>query len=85
MQNNIKLISGNANMPLAKEISKILGLPLTDRVLTRFADGEAYARINENMRGQDVFIIQPTSEPVNEHLMELLVLIDAIKRAPQKE
>lgn len=81
MQNNIKLISGNANIPLAQEISKILDVPLSDRTLTRFSDGESYVRINENMRGQDVFVIQSTSEPANETLMELLILIDALKRA----
>ena len=81
MQNNIRLIAGNSNLSLAKEISQILDVPLSERTLTTFADGETYAKIKDNMRGQDVFIIQPTSEPSNNHLMELLVLIDALKRS----
>jgi ribose-phosphate pyrophosphokinase len=77
----LKLFSGNANRPLAEEIAKTLQLPLGDADVSRFSDGEVYVQINENVRGQDVFVIQPTCPPVNDHLMELLVMIDAFKRA----
>jgi ribose-phosphate pyrophosphokinase len=78
---DLKLFSGNANRPLAEEIAKQLRFPLGDADVSRFSDGEIYVQINENVRGQDVFIIQPTSPPVNDNLMELLVMIDALKRA----
>ena len=77
----LKLFSGNANRPLAEEIAKTLQLPLGDADVSRFSDGEVYVQINENVRGQDVFVIQPTCPPVNDHLMELLVMLDAFKRA----
>jgi ribose-phosphate pyrophosphokinase len=77
----LKLFSGNANRPLAEEIAKTLQLPLGDADVSRFSDGEVYVQINENVRGQDVFVIQPTCPPVNDHLMELLVMLDALKRA----
>ncbi len=77
----LKLFSGNANRPLAEEIAKTLHLPLGDADVSRFSDGEVYVQINENVRGQDIFVIQPTCPPVNDHLMELLVMIDAFKRA----
>ena len=77
----LKLFSGNANRPLAEEIAKTLRLPLGDADVSRFSDGEVYVQINENVRGQDIFVIQPTCPPVNDHLMELLVMIDAFKRA----
>ena len=77
----LKLFSGNANRPLAEEIAKTLHVPLGDADVSRFSDGEAYVQINENVRGQDIFVIQPTCPPVNDHLMELLVMIDAFKRA----
>jgi ribose-phosphate pyrophosphokinase len=81
MAYELKLFSGNANRPLAEEIAKTLQLPLGDADVSRFSDGEVYVQINENVRGQDVFVIQPTCPPVNDHLMELLVMIDAFKRA----
>src|SRR5499426_2106217 len=77
----LKLFSGNANRPLAEEIAKTLQLPLGDADVSRFSDGEVYVQINENVRGQDVFVVQPTCPPVNDHLMELLVMLDAFKRA----
>src|SRR5262244_2261042 len=81
MSYGLKLFSGNANRPLAEEIAKTLQLPLGDADVSRFSDGEVYVQINENVRGTDVFVIQPTCPPVNDNLMELLVMIDAFKRA----
>ncbi len=77
----LKLFSGNANRPLAEEIAQHLHMSLGDADVSRFSDGEVYVQINENVRGQDVFVIQPTCPPVNDHLMELLVMMDALKRA----
>ena len=74
------LLSGTANRPLAEEIGRHMGLPLGDTTVKRFADGEIFVRINQNARGRDVFIIQPTPPPAD-HIMELLLLIDAAKRA----
>src|SRR5712692_3188094 len=81
MAYELKLFSGNANRPLADEISQYLRVPLADADVTRFSDGEVFVQINENVRGADVFLIQPTCPPVNDNLMELLVMIDALKRA----
>jgi ribose-phosphate pyrophosphokinase len=81
MSYDLKLFSGNANRPLAEEIAQQLHARLGDADVSRFSDGEIYVQINENVRGQDVFIIQPTCPPVNDSLMELLVMIDAFKRA----
>jgi ribose-phosphate pyrophosphokinase len=81
MAYELKLFSGNANRPLAEEIAQQLGVKLGDADVSRFSDGEVYVQINENVRGQDVFIVQPTCPPVNENLMELLVMLDAFKRA----
>lgn len=75
------LISGNGNAPLAREIADYLGVKLVDVEITRFSDGEIRVLINESMRGMDAFIIQPTCAPVNDNLMELLVMTDALKRA----
>ena len=77
----LQLFSGNANRALAREIAAHLGVPLGDALVGTFKDGEIRVQIRENIRGQDVFILQPTCRPVNEHLMELLILIDAAKRA----
>ena len=77
----LKLFSGNANRPLAEEIAQHLRMRLGDADVSRFSDGEVYVQINENVRGQDVFVIQPTCPPVNDTLMELLVMMDAFKRA----
>ena len=81
MAYELKLFSGNANRPLAEEIAKYLRLPLADAEISRFSDGEVFVQINENVRGADVFVIQPTSPPVNDNLMELLIMTDALKRA----
>lgn len=77
----MKLISGSSNPELAKAIADVLDVPLTSVDITRFRDQEIFVRINENVRGEDIFLVQPTSAPANDHLMELLVLIDALVRA----
>ncbi len=77
----IKLVAGNGNRPLAEEIGSHLKVPLTKGVCRRFADMEVFVEIQENVRGEDVFIVQSTSYPANDNLMELLILIDALKRA----
>jgi ribose-phosphate pyrophosphokinase len=80
MNEKIKLISGNSNLPLARKISDYLKIPLCDAEIKRFSDGEIAVKINENIRGKDVFIIQSTNPPA-ENLLELLVIMDAAKRA----
>jgi len=77
----MKLVSGNSNPALAEAIATYLNVPLTKCVVRRFADMEIFVEIQENVRGEDVFIIQSTSFPANDHLMELLILIDAVRRA----
>jgi ribose-phosphate pyrophosphokinase len=77
----MKIISGNSNRPLAEAISSYLNLPQAKAVVKRFADMEIFVEIQENVRGQDVFIIQSTSFPANDHLMELLIIIDALRRS----
>src|SRR5690554_4743401 len=77
----LKLISGNSNPELAREISEILGCPITKTEIGTFSDGEITVKINESIRGKDVFVIQSTNNPVNDNLMELLIMIDALKRA----
>jgi len=77
----VKLFTGNGNPALAHEIAAVLEAPLADLRIFRFADGEIGVRIDESVRGEDVFVIQPTCPPVNENLMELLVIIDALRRA----
>lgn len=79
--NNLKVFSGRANIPLAEKIAHHLGDPLGKITLANFPDGEISVRIEEDVRGRDVFIVQPTCPPVNENLMELLVMLDAFKRA----
>ena len=81
MAYELKLFSGNANRALAEEIAVHLNVRLGDADVSRFSDGEVFVQINENVRGEDVFIVQPTCPPVNDNLMELLVMIDAFKRA----
>jgi ribose-phosphate pyrophosphokinase len=76
-----KIFCGTANEPLADEVCAFLGMTRGQALVTRFRDGEAYVQIQENVRGADVFVIQPTCRPVDEHLMELLLMIDALKRA----
>jgi len=77
----LKLIAGNANRELAQRISEEIGVPLTDPRLTRYSDGEIDVKIEGSMRGHDVFVIQPTCHPVNENLMELFIILDALRRA----
>ncbi len=77
----MKIMSGNANLPLARAIAGYLEIPLTDASVRRFADEEVFVEINENVRGEDVFVLQSTSFPANDNLMELLICIDALKRA----
>ncbi|GAB1613772.1 ribose-phosphate diphosphokinase [Mammaliicoccus lentus] len=78
---SLKIFSLEGNQPLAQEVANLVGIPLGKSTVKRFADGEVQINIEESIRGCDVFIIQPTSYPVNEHLMELLIMIDACKRA----
>ena len=80
----MKLMTGNSNLPLAKDIADYLEMPLTDASVRRFADEEVFVEIHENVRGEDVFLIQSTSYPTNDNLMELLICIDALKRASAK-
>ncbi|HWA61970.1 MAG TPA: ribose-phosphate pyrophosphokinase [Caulobacteraceae bacterium] len=80
----MKLLAGNSNRPLAEAIAQSLDLPLCRAQVKRFADNEAWVTIDENVRGEDVFVIQSTSYPANDHLMELLICIDALKRASAK-
>ena len=77
----MKVIAGNSNRPLAEAISVCLNTPLTKANIKRFADQEVFVEILENVRGEDCFVIQSTSAPANDHLMELLVIVDALKRA----
>src|ERR1044071_4219758 len=81
VDDKFKIFCGTANMPLADEVCAFLGMNRGQALVTRFADGEAYVQIQENVRGADVFIMQPTCRPVDQHLMELLLMIDAAKRA----
>ncbi|PPJ96753.1 ribose-phosphate pyrophosphokinase, partial [Staphylococcus aureus] len=78
---SVKIFALNGNKPLAEEIAKVVGIPLGKSSVKRFSDGEVQINIEESIRGCDVFIVQPTSNPVNERLMELLIMIDALKRA----
>jgi ribose-phosphate pyrophosphokinase len=77
----LKIFSGNSNRPLAEEICKTIGVPLGEATVTSFPDGESFVKINENVRGQDVYLVQSTCPPTNHHLMELLIMIDAARRA----
>ncbi|MTI71273.1 MAG: ribose-phosphate diphosphokinase [Firmicutes bacterium] len=81
MKRDIKIFSGNSNKKLAEKICKEVGLNLGDGTVDRFSDGEISVNINQTVRGADVFVIQPTCPPVNENLMELLIMIDGLKRA----
>ena len=80
----MKLLTGNANQPLAKAIADYLEMPLTQASVRRFADEEVFVEIHENVRGEDVFVIQSTGFPANDNLMELLIMIDALRRASAK-
>ncbi|WP_340695230.1 ribose-phosphate pyrophosphokinase [Hydrogenobacter thermophilus] len=81
MVGNIKLLTGNSNPLLVKEVADHLGISVSDMIVSRFSDGEIRVQINESMRGEDVFIIQSLCPPVNEYIMELLLILDALKRA----
>jgi ribose-phosphate pyrophosphokinase len=81
LQPEMKVFSGSANRDLAERICKYVGVPLGQATIKSFPDGETYVKIEENIRGRDVFIVQPTSPPTNEHLMELLIMVDAARRA----
>jgi ribose-phosphate pyrophosphokinase len=80
----MKLLAGNSNLPLAKAIADYLELKLTEASVRRFADEEVFVEVNENVRGEDVFVLQSTSYPANDNLMELLICIDALRRASAK-
>ena len=80
----MKLMAGNSNLPLARAIADYLDIPLTDASVRRFADEEIFIEIHENVRGEDLFLLQSTSYPANDHLMELLIGIDACRRASAK-
>ncbi|MEA3262469.1 MAG: ribose-phosphate pyrophosphokinase [Pseudomonadota bacterium] len=80
----MKLMAGNSNLPLARDIAAYLDLELTDASVRRFADEEVFVEIHENVRGEDVFVVQSTSFPANDNLMELLICIDALRRASAK-
>jgi ribose-phosphate pyrophosphokinase len=81
MSYELKIFTGNSNRPLAEEIAQYLHVPLGDAEVSRFSDGEVFVQVNENVRGTDVFVVQPTCPPVNDSLMELLIMIDAFKRS----
>jgi len=81
VDDKFKIFCGTANEPLCDEVCAFLGLTRGQALVTRFSDGEAYVQVQENVRGADVFVLQPTCHPVDEHLMELLLMIDALKRA----
>jgi ribose-phosphate pyrophosphokinase len=77
----LKIFSGNAHRKLAKEIADHLDLPLSVADVRKFSDGELFVELKENVRGRDVFVVQPTCTPVNDHLMELVIMVDALRRA----
>jgi ribose-phosphate pyrophosphokinase len=83
--NRLCLISGSANSPLSQEVARYLGIDLIPIIRKRFADGEVYVQILESIRGSDVYLLQPTCRPVNDHLMELLIMIDACRRASARQ
>ena len=78
---DIKIFTGSSNPSLAQEICEGLEIPLGDALVTSFPDGESFVRFNENIRGADVFLLQSTNSPANHHIMELLIMIDAARRA----
>ncbi|WP_353929341.1 ribose-phosphate pyrophosphokinase [Okeanomitos corallinicola TIOX110] len=81
----LRLFSGSANLGLSQEVARYLGMDLGPMIRKRFADGELYVQIQESIRGCDVYLIQPTCQPVNDHLMELLIMIDACRRASARQ
>jgi ribose-phosphate pyrophosphokinase len=78
---DLVLTAGRANLPLAQEVADALGIRLAQTDVSQFADGEVFVQVNENVRGSDVFVFQPTCPPVNQNLMELLIMVDALRRA----
>ena len=80
----MKLVSGNSNIELSQDIAKYLGIDLVKATIKKFPDKEIFVEIQENVRGEDVFVVQSTSFPANDHLMELLITIDALKRGSSK-
>ena len=85
LNGNIKIISGSANPELSREIAALLGVQLSDIRISKFADSETHVQIEESVRGKDVYIVQPTCPPVNENLMELLITVDACRRASARQ
>jgi len=83
--NRLRLLSGSANIPLSHEVARYLGMDISPMVRKRFADGELYCQIQESIRGCDVYLLQPTCHPVNDNLMELLIMIDACRRASARQ
>jgi ribose-phosphate pyrophosphokinase len=83
--NRLKLFSGSANSQLSQEVARYLGIDLGPMLRKRFADGELYVQVQESIRGCDVYLIQPTCQPVNDHLMELLIMVDACRRASARQ
>src|SRR3974390_2253697 len=81
VSDDLMVFSGNANPKLAHSVVQHLNIPLGRAMVSRFSDGEVMAEINENVRGKDVFVLQPTCAPTNDHLMELMIMVDALKRA----
>ncbi len=84
MFNELRVFTGNANRPLAEDVCKFLGIPMGEATVSTFSDGEILVQIDENVRGMDVFLIQSLSYPVNHNLMEMLIMMDALKRASAK-
>jgi ribose-phosphate pyrophosphokinase len=84
-QNRLRLLSGSANPLLAQEVARYLGMDLSPMVRKRFADGELYIQIQESIRGCDVYLLQPSCRPVNDNLMELLIMVDACRRASARQ
>ena len=80
-QENLMVFTGNANPPLAEGVASQLGIPLGKAVVSRFSDGEIVVEINENVRGKDVYVLQSTCAPTNDHLMEIMLMVDALKRS----
>ncbi|HSR35898.1 MAG TPA: ribose-phosphate pyrophosphokinase [Desulfurivibrionaceae bacterium] len=77
----MRIFAGNANLPLADEICNYIGIPRSSAEVRRFSDGEIFVELGENVRGRDIYLIQPTCPPVNDHLMELVIMVDAMRRA----
>src|SRR5262245_60451071 len=81
MKNHLRVLSGTAHNGLSQAIADSLGVPLGSDTVETFPDGETFVQINENIRGRDVFLVQPTCPPANQNLMELLIMVDAVRRA----